>query len=60
MGVTPAPYCSGSSVPPQGRERWLGDPATTNFAFGGPNNQYVYFEGRRAGHSGASRRPIQG
>ena len=26
-----------------------GDPATTNFAFGGPNNQYVYFEGSTTG-----------
>jgi gluconolactonase len=26
-----------------------GDPATTNFAFGGPNNQYVYFEGATTG-----------
>jgi gluconolactonase len=26
-----------------------GDGATTNFAFGGPNNQYVYFEGATSG-----------
>ena len=26
-----------------------GDAATTNFAFGGPNNQYVYFEGATSG-----------
>ena len=26
-----------------------GDAATTNFAFGGPNNQYVYFEGATTG-----------
>ena len=26
-----------------------GDGATTNFAFGGPNNQYVYFEGAKSG-----------
>ena len=35
-----------------------GDLATTNFAFGGPDNQYIYFEGLPAGPSGASRRPI--
>jgi sugar lactone lactonase YvrE len=33
------------------------DAATTNFAFGGPDNQYIYFEGATSG-SGASRRPI--
>ena len=26
-----------------------GDTATTNFAFGGPDNQYVYFEGATSG-----------
>jgi gluconolactonase len=26
-----------------------GDPATTNFAFGGPDNQYIYFEGATTG-----------
>ena len=25
------------------------DPATTNFAFGGPDNQYIYFEGAISG-----------
>ena len=26
-----------------------GDAATTNFAFGGPDNQYIYFEGAISG-----------
>ena len=26
-----------------------GDAATTNFAFGGPDNQYLYFEGSTSG-----------
>jgi gluconolactonase len=26
-----------------------GDLATTNFAFGGPDNQYIYFEGATSG-----------
>ena len=26
-----------------------GDAATTNFAFGGPDNQYIYFEGAVSG-----------
>ena len=26
-----------------------GDTATTNFAFGGPDNQYIYFEGATSG-----------
>jgi len=26
-----------------------GDAATTNFAFGGPDNQYIYFEGATSG-----------
>ena len=38
-----------------------GDLATTNFAFGGPDNQTIYLRwARTAGPSGASRRPIRG
>ena len=35
------------------------DAATAKFAFGGPDNQYVYFESAISGNSGASKRPIQ-
>jgi hypothetical protein len=35
-----------------------GDAVTSKFAFGGPDNQYIYFEGRSAARSGDSRRRI--
>ena len=38
-----------------------GDAATTNFEFGGPDNQYTYFEGSNSGMfwlQGDTRRPI--
>jgi len=53
-------YCSADSAPicnhPTAGFRIIGfvpipngDLATTNFAFGGPDNQYIYFEGATSG-----------